>query len=154
MSQKKSRNKIYCVYIAIIFLLIAIITNLIIYHFLPNVDKLKNQTSHSLISLYDNKGELFHVFGNNGNNYAYYNQFPQHLINALIAIEDIRFFKHFGVDLMSLPRAVIKNISSRKYVEGASTISQQLAKMFFLTPKKTLIRKYKEILLKYLSKFL
>jgi penicillin-binding protein 1A len=147
LSKNKYRLKICLFYLTFFFLLIGLIITIITYYYLPNVDKLKNQTSHSLISLYDNKEELFYVSGHNGNNYAYYNQFPKHLVDALISIEDIRFFKHFGVDLIALPRAVIKNVSSGRYIEGASTISQQLAKMLFLTPKKTLIRKYKEILL-------
>ena len=121
--------------------------SIFIYFNLPDVGKLKNQTSHSLTSLYDQEGDLFHVYGDNGNNYAYYNQFPKELVNAVVAIEDIRFFSHFGVDLLALPRAILKNLISMQYVQGASTISQQLAKMLFLTPQKTLRRKYKEILL-------
>ncbi len=72
---------------------------------------------------------------------------PRYLKAALIATEDKNFYKHSGIDLKGILRAVIKDIAAREFVEGASTITQQLAKTLFLTPKKTLMRKIKEVFL-------
>ncbi len=74
-------------------------------------------------------------------------QIPRHLTEAVIAIEDQSFFQHRGVDLKAIVRAAVRNIGAGKYVEGASTITQQLAKTLFLTPEKTLARKVREALL-------
>jgi len=74
---------------------------------------------------------------------------PHYLQAALIATEDRNFYTHSGVDLKGIARAVINDILAGEFVEGASTISQQLAKTLFLTPKKTLVRKIKEALLAF-----
>jgi len=74
---------------------------------------------------------------------------PHYLKTALIATEDRKFYKHSGVDIKGILRAIIKNIWAGEYVEGASTITQQLAKTLFLTPKKTIIRKMKEAVLSF-----
>ena len=59
---------------------------------------------------------------------------PPHLINAVIATEDRRFFSHFGIDPIGLLRAVFVNLQAGRVVQGGSTITQQLAKNLFLTP--------------------
>ena len=72
---------------------------------------------------------------------------PAALKSALIATEDRQFYAHSGIDLKGILRAVIKDIKAGQFVEGASTITQQLAKTLFLTPEKTIIRKIKEAIL-------
>lgn len=72
------------------------------------------------------------------------NQMPQHLIDAVLAIEDSRFWKHKGIDYIAIGRALIKDVLHAGLKEGASTITQQLAKVVFLTPEKTLKRKVRE----------
>lgn len=74
---------------------------------------------------------------------------PEYLKKALVATEDRKFYSHSGVDIKAIFRAIIKDIWAGKYVEGASTITQQLAKTLFLTPKKTLVRKIKEAMLAF-----
>ncbi len=69
---------------------------------------------------------------------------PDYLKAAIVATEDRNFYRHSGVDLKGILRAIIKDIRKRKFVEGASTITQQLAKTLFLTSRKTLTRKFKE----------
>lgn len=73
-------------------------------------------------------------------------QIPEHVKEAFIAIEDRRFYKHGGVDFRSVTRAVYRDIISRSKVEGASTITQQLAKNLFLENDKTWMRKTKEVM--------
>ena len=61
---------------------------------------------------------------------------PRLLKAALVATEDRKFYKHSGVDLKGITRAIIKDIKAGEFVEGASTITQQLSKTLFLTPRK------------------
>lgn len=74
---------------------------------------------------------------------------PEMLIKAFIAAEDSRFFKHGGLDLLSIVRAFFKNIEAGAIVQGGSTITQQVAKSFFLSPEKSYARKIKEAILAY-----
>lgn len=75
-----------------------------------------------------------------------YNQVPRHFIDALIAVEDKRFYYHHGVDPKGLLRAVFSTATGRG-IQGGSTITQQLVKNFFLTPERTLKRKANEMLM-------
>ncbi len=77
--------------------------------------------------------------------YAPYSEIPKTLIYAVITAEDERFFKHGGIDPIGIVRAAITDLSRGKIVQGGSTITQQLAKMVFLSPKRTIERKLKEI---------
>jgi penicillin-binding protein 1A len=72
---------------------------------------------------------------------------PPHLVNAVLAIEDRRFYSHFGVDPPGLARAAWRNVLAGAIVEGGSTITQQLAKNLFLTPERTFARKFEEMIL-------
>jgi penicillin-binding protein 1A len=74
---------------------------------------------------------------------------PTHLKAALIATEDRKFYIHSGLDIKGISRALIKDILAGKFIEGASTITQQLAKTLFLTSRKTLVRKIKEAALAF-----
>lgn len=69
--------------------------------------------------------------------------------NAIVAVEDYRFFEHFGLDPVAVARALIRNIQAKEVVEGGSTITQQLAKNLYLTPERTLQRKLKELILTF-----
>ena len=72
---------------------------------------------------------------------------PAMLINALIATEDARFYSHHGLDPRGIARALTRNIRARKVLEGGSTLTQQLAKVLFLTPERSYTRKLKEMAL-------
>jgi penicillin-binding protein 1A len=74
---------------------------------------------------------------------------PRLLKAALVATEDRKFYRHSGVDLKGIARAIIKDIKAGEFVEGASTITQQLSKTLFLTHRKTLVRKIKEAILAF-----
>ena len=74
---------------------------------------------------------------------------PSYLKAALIATEDRKFYTHSGLDLKGIARALIKDIRAGEFVEGASTITQQLAKTLFLTSRKTMVRKIKEAILAF-----
>jgi penicillin-binding protein 1A len=76
-----------------------------------------------------------------------FSRMPADLKSALIVTEDRQFYSHSGIDVKGIVRAVIKDIMAGEFVEGASTITQQLAKTLFLTPEKTISRKIKEAIL-------
>lgn len=78
-----------------------------------------------------------------------YQTIPKHVVNAFVAAEDANFFRHKGVDLTAIARAVLKDVLSGGYAQGASTITQQTVKSLFLTPEKSVRRKLKEIILAY-----
>jgi len=78
-----------------------------------------------------------------------YQELPDHLIKAVLAIEDRRFFSHPGLDPFRIVGAAIKNIRAESYIQGGSTITQQLVKNFFLTPERTFRRKAQEALLAF-----
>ncbi len=71
-------------------------------------------------------------------------EIPPELIDILIAVEDRKFFQHFGINPVSIGRALLANIKAGKTVQGGSTLTQQLAKNLFLTPERSLIRKINE----------
>jgi penicillin-binding protein 1A len=72
------------------------------------------------------------------------NKIPERMVNAVIAVEDSRFWRHKGIDYIAIARALLKDIISVGLKEGGSTITQQLAKVMFLSPEKTLKRKLRE----------
>ncbi len=72
---------------------------------------------------------------------------PENMINALIATEDTRFYSHHGLDLRGIARAFYRNIRAKKVLEGGSTLTQQLAKVLFLTPERSYTRKLKDMAL-------
>ena len=76
-------------------------------------------------------------------------EMPLMLKQAFIAAEDARFYKHYGIDLFSIIRAFFKNMEMGAIVQGGSTITQQVAKSFYLTPEKSYTRKIKEAILAY-----
>jgi penicillin-binding protein 1B len=76
-----------------------------------------------------------------------YGEIPPVMVHAILAIEDRRFFEHSGVDLNGLARAVLRNAGDERLGQGGSTITQQLVKNTYLSPEKTLERKYAEAML-------
>jgi penicillin-binding protein 1B len=70
---------------------------------------------------------------------------PQHLVDAVLTIEDQRFFEHRGIDLTRIGGATVANLQAGEVVEGASTVTQQLAKNLFLSPRRSVLRKVREL---------
>ena len=78
-------------------------------------------------------------------NYAEFSELPQMYVNAVISVEDKRFYKHNGIDVLAIGRAAINDIKAMSYVEGGSTITQQLAKNMYFTQEKKMERKIAEV---------
>ena len=82
-------------------------------------------------------------------NYVKFEDLPEEYINAIVAVEDRRFYIHNGVDLISIARAVITDIKTMSLAEGGSTITQQLAKNTYFTQRKEVTRKIAEIFMAF-----
>ena len=81
--------------------------------------------------------------------YIEYDKLPKDYVNAVIAVEDRRFFNHNGVDVISIMRAIITDIRTMKLAEGGSTITQQLAKNVYFTQRKEFTRKIAEVFMAF-----
>jgi penicillin-binding protein 1A len=113
-----------------------------------DADKLINYKPEVSSVILDRNGKkLAYVFKNKHRLYARYKDMPGYLIEALIAIEDTRFFEHNGVNIDAIIRAIFKDIKAGSFVEGGSTLTQQLIKNKILTNEKKLSRKLKEAIL-------
>lgn len=111
-----------------------------------DISSLKNELPQATV-FYDLNGEVASKVSANKNEGVPINQIPDSLKNAVIAIEDHRFYEHHGVDYIGITRALIRDIKARGMVEGGSTITQQLTKNALLTSQKTLKRKVDEVFL-------
>jgi penicillin-binding protein 1A len=114
---------------------------------LPNLDKLRIPARPPSITVVSSHGEIMGRRGAVHAGLVSYDEIPDHLIQAVIAIEDQRFFKHIGIDFRGLARAAWANYKAGKVVQGGSTLTQQLAKNLFLNPERTYIRKLQEVIL-------
>ena len=119
---------------------------------LPDYKFLKNYKPPVSSKVYSGDGDLVANFSQEKRVFVPFNSIPKNVINAFLSAEDKNFFKHPGVDAKGVIRAVINNISnilSSKRLEGASTITQQVAKNFLLTNEVSLNRKIKEAILAF-----
>ena len=119
---------------------------------LPDYKFLKSYKPPVSSKVYSGNGDLVADFSKEKRVFVPFNSIPKNVINAFLSAEDKNFFKHPGVDARGVIRAVINNISnvlSSKRLEGASTITQQVAKNFLLTNEVSLNRKIKEAILAF-----
>ena len=114
---------------------------------LPPLDPLEEYQPSLVTTLYDEEGQPFAAFFEQKRILVPLSKVPRFLVEALIAVEDSRFYQHHGLDPVAIARAFLSNVKCLCLAEGGSTITQQLAKVLFLTPEKSLSRKTKEALL-------
>lgn len=114
---------------------------------LPSVEMLKDMRLQVPLRVYSADGKLIAEFGEARRSPIQLNQVPKDLINAILATEDRRFYDHPGVDFRGLIRAAIHLMTNVSIKQGGSTITMQVARNYFLTRKKTFVRKLSEILL-------
>jgi len=114
---------------------------------LPDVATLKDVRLQIPMQVYTADGELIAQYGEKRRIPLTLDQIPPVMVKAFIATEDSRFYEHHGVDPVGIFRAASVALFSGRASQGASTITQQLARNFFLSPEKTLMRKLKEVFL-------
>jgi penicillin-binding protein 1A len=114
---------------------------------LPNIHALEEYSPSQTTRVFDYKGELVAEFSIEKRALLGLSKIPVDLQNAVIAIEDDRFFKHWGISPRGILRSAFANVLARRVRQGGSTITQQLSRQIFLSRQRKLTRKIREILL-------
>lgn len=125
------------------------VAGLIAYHAsqLPPIDQLAVPKRPPNIAILASDGSLLANRGETGGRVVSIKELPPYLPRAFVAIEDRRFYQHFGVDPVGILRAIGQNLTRRGVAQGGSTLTQQLAKNLFLTPERSASRKIQEAIL-------
>jgi penicillin-binding protein 1A len=114
---------------------------------LPLSDGFRKAESQASITLVSRDDEIFAMRGRFDAELLSMDAIPRHLVQAVLAIEDRRFYRHFGIDPIGMGRAAVVNVLAGEVRQGGSTITQQLAKMMFLSRERTFKRKIQEVIL-------
>lgn len=146
--QKNSGTRILTVFAVILAVMIAGVGCGLLTATLNTKQDLEDVRPAASSHIYDiNGNELANVHAEQNRVPVKIDKIPEHLKDAFIAVEDVRFYEHAGVDPKGIMRAVIANITNKGVSEGGSTITQQLAKNAYLTQDRTLKRKVQEVFL-------
>jgi penicillin-binding protein 1A len=126
-----------------------VLTGWLLTHFqdMPEVRKLETFRAAESSRVYAGDGSLIYDFAEQHRILLSYGDIPPFFLDALIATEDSRFYDHWGVDIIGIARALVRNVMAGGVVQGGSSLTQQLAKVLFLTPERTISRKVKEAVL-------
>lgn len=143
---KETRILLFTSLCLLILILVVIKTYNVYKKDLPSLAQLHNIEPNLITRVYSAEGELIQEFFSERRIYVPLRKMPQHFIDALLAVEDRRFYNHWGVNSFAILRALWVNLTNLRIVQGASTITQQLSRTLFLTPEKTVARKIKEAL--------
>src|SRR5579864_1850889 len=114
---------------------------------LPQVDALEAYRPSSITEIYDDRGRVIGSFALQRRVVAAYDDFPPVLRGALVSIEDKDFYRHWGINVWRIAGAAYRDIESRGKVQGASTLTMQLARNLFLSPDRSFHRKVQETML-------
>jgi penicillin-binding protein 1A len=112
---------------------------------LPDVDSLRDVQLQVPLRIYTRDGKLIAAIGEQRRIPVRYDQLPKRLIQAFLATEDDRFFQHHGVDWQGILRAALANLKAGRISQGASTITMQVSRDMFLTPRRDMKRKMSEV---------
>src|SRR4030043_1734413 len=148
--KRKKRGVVYYLFypfILSVFLILLCGALLFFYYSrsLPDFKPLKERNLNAYSIVYSEEDEVGGKFFMDNRIPITYQQAPKQLVHAFIAAEDAEFFQHKGVDYKGILRAMLKNLLAGRIVQGGSTITQQVTKTFFLTPKRSFLRKLKEV---------
>jgi penicillin-binding protein 1A len=114
---------------------------------LPDVETLRDVKLQTPMRVYTREGDLIGQFGEQKRSPLLYSEIPDQFVKALLAAEDDSFFRHKGIDLMGLARAVSELVLTGEKGSGGSTLTMQVARNYFLSLERTFMRKFNEILL-------
>ena len=114
---------------------------------LPQVEELERYRPSSVTELYDGQGRVIGTFALQRRVIASYDDYPEVLRNALVSIEDKDFYRHSGINIWRIVGAAYRDVESGGKVQGASTLTMQLARNLFLSPDRSFYRKVQEALL-------
>ncbi len=153
--QKNKKKRVASLFLKlIVFLfLLSIFSGMFLFLYyardLPRPEKFTERQVTQSTKIYDRTGEvlLYDIFGEEKRIIVPLSEIPKYVQEAVIVTEDANFWKHFGLDIRAIIRAVLADLKLKEPAQGASTISQQLIRSSFLTREKTLKRKVREIIL-------
>lgn len=114
---------------------------------LPNVEKLKYYSPSETTKIFSSDGVLLCTLFKENREWVSYSKIPKNMVEAMVAIEDSRFYEHRGISIKDIIRALYVDLTHKGIKQGASTITQQLARNIFLHPQANLRRKVREALL-------
>jgi|SRR5882672_6078072 len=134
---------------ALAVVILVAFTAAIVYPTLPSLDVLTDYQPKIPLRVYSADGKLIAEFGEERRAVVKMQDVPQPMIRAILAAEDERFYQHSGVDYVGVARAALSNFVSGGVRQGASTITMQVARNFFLSKERTLTRKFNEMLLAF-----
>ena len=150
--RKKRTRRGFTAYLIYIFIACAVllpISGVALFFYysthLPDFKPLKEQHLNAYSIVYSEEDEVVGKFLMENKIPIPYEQIPRSLVLAFVAAEDAEFFQHKGVDYRGIARAMFKNMIAGRIVQGGSTITQQVTKTFFLTPRRSMLRKLKEV---------
>lgn len=146
---KKKSNLKRILKVSFVFFLIILIYILWCAITIPDIKQAINRTRTPSVTIIASNGNEIRSYGAVYSQIIHANDLPQHITDAIVYTEDRRFYSHFGFDIISFTRAMFANIFAGSYVQGGSTITQQVAKNLFLTNKKNIRRKVQELLLAF-----
>lgn len=118
-------------------------------HDLPQINQLKQFKPSSVTTVFSSDKQILTRFYIEKRFPVSIDVIPKHLINAIVAVEDRNFFGHTGINLKAIIRAIVQDLRAGRFKQGASTLTQQLAKTLFLSPEKSIVRKIKEAILTF-----
>jgi len=155
VSKKRAKKRgkrgwtLYLIYAFILSIFIPLLSGVLLFLYyskhLPDFKPLKERNLNANSIVYSEEDEVVGKFLMDNRIPISYERIPKHLVQAFIAAEDADFFHHKGIDYKGIARAMFKNLMAGRIVQGGSTITQQVTKTFFLTPKRSLLRKLKEV---------
>lgn len=116
---------------------------------MPDIEQAIQRTRQPSTTITAENGNEIQSFGSVYSAVIMPDDLPKYVSQAIVATEDRRFYQHFGFDIISFSRAMFVNLLQRRYVQGGSTITQQVAKNLFLTSQKNIRRKVQELLLAF-----
>ncbi len=116
---------------------------------IPKISSLSDYNPPIVTTVYSDDNRIIAEFYKEYRKIVPLSKIPPMLKDAFLSAEDSRFYKHKGIDILSIIRAVVKNVEAGAIVQGGSTITQQVTKSFLLTPEKSFRRKFKEAILAY-----
>lgn len=116
---------------------------------LPNITKSMVFERRPTVIIKASNGDIVDRYGDIKGEIVKVEDLPPHVVNAVLAIEDRRFYNHFGMDLKGIARAFVVNITKGRFAQGGSTLTQQLAKNLFLSRDRTIKRKIQELMLAF-----
>ena len=111
---------------------------------LPSLSQLEQINPKLVTNIYDMNGKIAHEYYVERREWVPYDSIPIDAIHAVMATEDRAFFSHWGMNVWAIPSAILESASSGKKLRGASTLTQQLTKLLFLSPERSISRKIKE----------